>query len=181
MIAVRAARRIAVGDAVALAFENTDTLTYQVQEMLMVESVSDESAIAHELQAYSLFLPSHDSLTATMFIEADDVASVKDELIRLTGIQHCVSLLVEGAADGAAPDSELLRAPGVEIPTIDEDGPSTVTQAVHFLRFTLSTEARAAFCNPQSPAYIAIEHPLYNVRVPISGATRTSLIADLQP
>lgn len=177
VIPLRAERRVAVGDAFALAFENAETLLYQVQEMVMVEGVTDPVAIAHELEAYSRYLPTSHSLVATLFFEHDDVRTVKDELRRLTGAQHAVRLEIGG--DPLAGVAPTWTAPGVEIPGEDETGPSEVTHAVHFLRFSFDDDARDAVRDPDVPLYAALDHPEYSAAVPISGATRRSLIADL--
>lgn len=177
MIPLRAQRRVPLGDAFALAFENAETLQYQVQEMLMVEGVTDEAAVAYELHAYSRLLPTTHSLVATLFFEHDDVTTVKDELLRLTGAQHAVRLEVGGDPVQGAPP--LSVAPGVEVPGPDEDGPSEVTHAVHFLRFTLDDAARDALRDPEIPLLAVIDHPEYRASTSIDGATRHALLSDL--
>lgn len=169
LIPLRASRRVRVGDQVALEFEDARTLQYQVQEMLIVEGVTDPAEVAHEIEAYTRLLPTADSLVATFFVECDDIATAKDELLRLTGIQHAVTLQV----------GDLPAVPGVEIVGLDEDGPSELTQAVHFLRFELGESARAAFLDESVPVTVSIDHPEYQATGRISGATRTALAADL--
>jgi hypothetical protein len=169
LIPLRASRRVRVGDIVALEFENATTLQYQVQEMLIVESVTDPAEIAHEIEAYERLLPTSHSLVATFFVECDDINTAKDELLRLTDIQHSVALFI----------ADLPPVPGFEVVGLDEDGPSELTQAVHFLRFTLDDAARDAFRDPQVPARVVIEHPEYRASGPIAGATRLELISDL--
>lgn len=175
MIPVRAARRVRLGDLLVLEFEDERTLTYQVQEMLYVEGVTDEDDVRHELVAYGRYLPDSHSLTATLFIEGDDIRTVKDLLEALTGIQHRVRLEI-GPADGADRPAVV---PGVEIVGLDEEGPSTVTQAVHFLRFALDDVQREAFCDPATPVTLVVEHPEYAAAVDLDGAVRLRLAADL--
>lgn len=165
---VRAARRVRVGDQLVLAFENAETLTYQVQEMVAVEEVTDPDAVAAEVAAYSRLLPGPDRLVATLFIENDDIRTVRADLRRLDGIQHQIELRVGDHS-----------VTGVEIPGLDEDGPSTVTQAVHFLAFPFDDSARRAFCDPEVPAEIRVDHPRYRDSGPIEGAARQALIGDL--
>ena len=95
-MASRALRRVRLGDAFALAFENAETLHYQVQEILMVEGVTDEAAVAAEIATYSRLLPTSHSLVATLFFEHDDIRTVKDELLRLTGAHHAIRLDIGG-------------------------------------------------------------------------------------
>ncbi|MCX6459613.1 MAG: DUF3501 family protein [Actinobacteria bacterium] len=173
MIPLRAARRIQLGDSLALEFENADTLLYQVQEMLLVEGVVDAAGVDLELEVYSRLLPTPHSLCATLFIEADDVATVKEELLVLTGIQHLIRLEI------TTPDHGILTCDGVEVPGLDESGPSEVTHAVHFLRFTFSDAARDAFRDPAVPVELVVDHPAYAASTAISGELRLSLLADL--
>lgn len=169
MMQVRAGRRVRVGDQMLFSFENAETLRYQVQEMITVEHITDREAIAHEVEAYSRYLPGPDRLVATLFIENPDVRTVKADLARLTGVQHEFHLQVGDDHD----------VPAVEIPGPDEDGPSTVTHSVHFLVFTFDDTARAAFLDPSIPARITVNHPRYRDSGEIPGQVRETLIADL--
>lgn len=169
MIPVRAGRRVHVGDLVTLEFENAETLAYQVQEMLFVEGDFSPGTVAHEVDAYRRYLPGPSHLVVTFFIEAEDVATVREDLLRLTGIQHAVSLEVGGTT-----------VPGVEIPGPDEDGPSEVTAAVHFLRFDLEPATRTAFLDPATPVRVRVDHPEYLARVDLPGPARRAASDDLE-
>lgn len=164
----RRTRRVSVGDMIALEFENAETLQYQVQEMAHAEGLTDASAVAHEIEAYSRLLPTSHQLVATMFVELDDRHAVRQELDRLTGVQHALALVVDGRL-----------APGQEVPGPDEDGPSMATVSVHFLRFTLDDAQRDAFRDPAVPVSVVVDHPAYSESVPLAAATRLSLLADL--
>jgi hypothetical protein len=168
MIPLRRGRRLRVGDMVMVEFENVDTLTYQVQEMLFTEGITDEAEVAHELEAYSRLLPTPHELKATFFVELDDVATVREELTGLNGLQHALRIEVDGKV-----------APATELPGPDEDGPSQETYSVHFLRFTFDDDARDAFRDPQLPASLVVDHPEYADEVPIDGDIRRALLADL--
>jgi hypothetical protein len=171
MIPLRRGRRLRLGDVVAVEFENAETLTYQVQEMLYTEGITDEAEVAHEIEAYSRLLPSSHELTATLFVELPDVATVREELARLAGLQHSLRIEVGGSV-----------VPGVELP--DPDDPDAQrsderTYSVHFLRFPFDDEARDAFRDPEVPAALVVDHPEYVDEVPITGPARLSLLADL--
>ena len=168
MIPLRRGRRLRLGDQLVLEFENADTLTYQVQEMLFTERITDEGEVAHALAAYSRLLPSSHELTATMFVELDDVSAVREELRRLAGVQHAIRIEVGGE-----------QVPAVELPGPDEDGPAAETYSVHFLRFRFSDSARDAFRDPAVPASLVVDHPEYADETPIDGEARKSLLADL--
>ena len=173
MIALRASRRIRLGDTAVLEFECPDTLLYQVQEMVIVEGALDDFSVAHELEAYSRLLPDSHSLTATVFLEGDDASTVKDELLALTGLQHAIALEI------TPPGEATVVIPGIEVPGLDEEGPSEVTQAVHFLRFSFDDASRDAFRDPQVPVELVADHPAYAASSPIDGDLRRRLLADL--
>jgi len=168
MIPLRRGRRLRLGDQLVVEFENDDTLTYQVQEMLFTENITDEAEVAHELAAYSRLLPTSHELKATLFIELDDVSSVRDELDRLTGVQHSLRIEVGGE-----------QVPATELPGPEEDGPSVETYSVHFLTFRFSDTARDAFRDPSVPALLVVDHPEYADDTPIEGDVRRSVLADL--
>ncbi len=169
MIQVRAERRIRVGDMLVFEFEDEQTLRYQVQEMVYTERLTDASGVAHEVDAYARLLPSSHALTATLFIELDAHADVREELSRLAGIQDTISLDIGGVA-----------VRGLEIRGLDEDpdGPSE-TVTVHMLRFSLDDQQRDAFRDPSIPVEVVVDHPAYSESTPLPGTTRLRLIADL--
>lgn len=173
MIPIRRARRVRVGDMLAFAFENAETLTYQVQEMVYTERLTEQADAAHEIELYSRMLPDSHSLVATMLVELTDPATIKSELARLEGLQRSVRLELGAGATAMA-------VPGEEIPGPDEDPstPSTLV-SVHVLRFRFSDTARDAFRDPSIPVALVVDHEGYADDAPITGETRTALLADL--
>jgi hypothetical protein len=171
---MRAERRVRVGDLLAFEFENEDTLRYQVQEMVYVEQITDPAEVGHEIELYARMLPSSHSLCATMFIELDQGADVRDELARLRGLQNTVRLEFPGL------DAEALAAAATEVRGLDEDPDRpTDTVSVHVLRFELTPEQRDVFRDPVAAVELVVDHPEYAESTPIAGATRLSLLADL--
>ncbi len=173
MMPIRAARRARIGDQIVLAFENAETLRYQIQEMVMVEAVTSPAAIAEEVQAYTRFVPNRSRLTATLFIENDDLATVRAELERLTGIQHLISLEIRTEA------GEGISVPGVEIPGADEDGFSEITHAVHFLGFDFDDSARMAFLNPDNTVWATVAHRRYAEAAQLPASVLAAVRGDL--
>lgn len=168
MIELRARRRIRLGDRLLVEFENAETLAYQVQEMVYAEGITDPAEVRAEVAAYSRLLPNSHELAATLFVELDDARSAREELSRLRGIQHRLAVVVGEH-----------RVSAVELPGPEEDGPAEETYSVHFLRFRFDDESRDAFRDPDIQAKLAVEHAEYADEVPITGATRRSLLADL--
>lgn len=164
-IALKQQRRISLGDVVTLVFENRATLRHQVQEMVFVEQTTDLAKIAEELDVYNPLMPTSHELSATLFLELPDMATLKAELPRLAGIEHCFSLNVAGSVAKA----------------VGEEGRSRedYTATVHYLRFPLTDEQRDAFRDPSVPAELAVDHPNYADLAPIPEAMRLSLLADL--
>ena len=46
-------RRIHLGESLTFLFENTDTVRYQIQEMMKAEQIVKEEAIQHEINTYN--------------------------------------------------------------------------------------------------------------------------------
>jgi hypothetical protein len=164
-IALKKLRRISLGDVVTLVFENRETLKHQVQEMIYVEHTTDLAKIAEELEVYNPLLPTSHELSATMFLELPDMATLKAELPRLAGIENCFALNLDGTT-----------AKGV-----GEEGRSRedYTATVHYLRFPLDDDQRDAFRDPAVPVEIVVDHPNYADSARIPEPMRLSLLADL--
>lgn len=81
VLAIKAPRRIHVGGVLTFLFENTDTVRYQVQEMMRAERIVKETDIAHELATYNELLGGPGELGATLLIEIDDPAE-RDRCLR---------------------------------------------------------------------------------------------------
>jgi len=81
IMAVKAPRRIHVGDALTFLFENRDTVRYQIQEMIRAERMVKEDDIGHELETYNELLGKRGELGAALLIEIDDPA-VRDRKLR---------------------------------------------------------------------------------------------------
>ena len=161
-------RKVQIGSNVTLLFENSDTIKYQVQEMLRIEKIFEQNGIEKELATYNPLIPDGSNLKATMLIEFPDEVIRKEKLGQLTGIEHKVWLQVgENVRIFAIADEDL------------EKGTGEKTSAVHFLRFELSNLMIKDF---QSGAtlFAGIDHTNYNVRTQeFQKATSDSLNQDL--
>jgi hypothetical protein len=164
-IALKKQRRLSLGDIVTLVFENRETIRHQVQEMLFVEHTTDLAKVAEELEVYNPLLPTSHELSATLFLELPDMATLKEELPRLVGIEDSLSIVV---------GAHTVRG-------IGEEGRSRedYTATVHYVRFPMDDEQRDAFRDPGVPAEIVVDHPNYAESAPIPDAMRRSLLADL--
>jgi hypothetical protein len=70
----KARRRIHLGEYLTFLFETTDTVLYQVQEMMRLEQIVREKDIQHEIETYNQLLGGPGELGCTLLIEIDDPA-----------------------------------------------------------------------------------------------------------
>jgi Protein of unknown function (DUF3501) len=158
-------RRVTVGDHISLLFEDRATVWYQTQEMIWVEHITDLDAIREELAVYDALLPGPSELSATLLIEIADQSRIREELAQLIGIDRHVWLEV-----------------GTEyrVPAIFDEGRQTAEKlsAVQFVRFGLDGGAEALAAGG-APLAVAVDHPAYRHRAPLSDDVRRSLVSDL--
>ena len=74
IMSVKKPRRVHLGDRLTFLFENTDTIRYQIQEMMRAERLVRESDIEHELETYNGLLGDTGELGCCLLIEIDDRA-----------------------------------------------------------------------------------------------------------
>jgi hypothetical protein len=166
LIEQKVRRRVAVGDHMTLVFENHDSVLLQVQEMLRTERISDERAIAHELETYNELIPAPGCLSATQFIEYED----KDERTRMlqrfaslrTAMQLRIGDDVFVARFATHFGEELDRLP-----------------AVNYLTFEPGAAQAPRLLDPSVSARIEVTHPDYPVSMELAPAVRAELAHDL--
>ncbi|HEY3842815.1 MAG TPA: DUF3501 family protein [Acidimicrobiales bacterium] len=162
-------RRVALGPIMTLVFESVDTVRFQIQEMARVEKILSDEAIQVELDIYNRLLPQVGELSATLFIELTSEAALREWLPRLVGIERALGVDVDGEVVHSTPEAEhgaaLTRG--------------TVTPAVHYLRFGLSSAQVAAFAGAGEVALVAA-HPAYEARTLLTPEGREELLGDLR-
>ena len=168
VLAIKKNRKIQIGNNVTLLFENTDTIRYQIQEMLRIEKIFEAEGIEEELATYNPLIPDGTNLKATMMIEFPDETIRKERLAQLVAIERRVWLQVgENERTFAEADEDLERSTEEK------------TSAVHFLRFEL-TDLMVKDLKSDVTLFAGIEHPNYNIRtqeIPI--VTSSALAEDL--
>ena len=160
-------RQIALGPNATLYFEDRLTLLYQIQEMLRIEKVFEADGIKEELDAYNPLIPDGRNFKATFMIEYPDPEIRAAQLAKLVGIEDLVWMQI-GAHDKiwSIADEDLERSTEEK------------TSAVHFMRFDISDEmARDLAAGAEWK--IGVQHAIYTYEVEIEGATRASLLNDL--
>ena len=88
-------RRINVGGVLSFLFENTDTVRYQIQEMIRVERIVKETDILHEIKTYNELLGNPGELGCTLLIEIDDSEERQEKLIQWLDLPNHLYLSLE--------------------------------------------------------------------------------------
>jgi hypothetical protein len=160
-------RTVHLGEHLTLLFEDQRTILYQVQEMLRIERIFEDQGIQGELDAYNPLIPDGGNWKATMLLEYPDADERRRMLGRLKGIEDRVWVQVgEAARVYAIADEDLEREN-------DEK-----TSSVHFLRFELPAEARAALRRGAALS-MGVDHPEYSASLAVAAEIRDSLAGDL--
>jgi len=167
VIAHKKHRQIALGPNVTLYFEDRLTLLYQIQEMLRIEKVFEADGINEELNAYNPLIPDGRNFKATFMIEYPDAQMRAAQLAKMVGIEDLVWMQV-GEHD------KIWSIADEDLPRSNE----TKTSAVHFMRFEVSDDM-ARDLKSGADWHIGVQHPVYTYDLAISGATRESLLNDL--
>ena len=167
VIELKRPRRIAVGPELTFIFENRDTVWFQVQEMMRTERLVEDAQIQAELDVYNELIPAEHGLSATLMIEITTSERIRETLDRLVGIDEQVFLEVGGQRVQAAFDPKQFEQDRIS--------------AVQYVRFPLGPASAAAFRDPTQPVWLRVDHPNYQHRVAIEGASRSSLARDLDP
>ena len=158
-----------IGPDVVLSFEDRTTILYQIQEMHRVERIFIRAGIQAELDAYNPLIPDGSNWKATMMIQIPDVATRRQALTRLVGIESlCLVRVEDHDRVYAIADEDMERS------TEDK------TSAVHFLRFELPPVARDGV-QGGGRITMGIDHPFYRhsldpVPVPLADSLRDDLV-----
>jgi hypothetical protein len=150
-------RRVHVGDALTLLFENTATVRYQIQEMVRAERMTREEDIRHELETYNELLGKNGELGATLLIELPDPDERDRKLREWLGLPGHLYLETE---DGAR------VRPAFDPRQVGTDRLSSV----QYLKFDLRGRV---------PVAAGSELPQLTTRVELTAEQRAALAADL--
>ena len=162
----KAFRRLSIGPAATIIFENWDSMWWQIHEMLRVEKGGDEQ-IADELLAYNPMVPDGHELTATLFFEVDDPSKRAVFLADLGGVEDYIFIDVAGTRVAATSESDVERT--------RQDGKAS---AVQFLHFPFSAQAIAKFKSNTGTVTVGIDHPSYGHIAVLGAKTRRELAGD---
>jgi hypothetical protein len=153
----KAKRRIHVGEHLTFLFESTDTIKYQVQEMMRLEHIAREKDIVHEIDTYNQLLGGPGELGCTLLIEIEDAAERAPKLSAWVNLpQHLYIRLEDGSQVRAQWDQAQVG--------------DTRLSSVQYLKFAIGQ---------RSPAAIGCDHPELSAETTLSEQQRQTLRADL--
>ena len=167
VMAAKALRRVLVGQHFNFVFENHITVLYQIQEMMRVERIVEESAIEHELATYNSLIPPAGGLAATLMIEYEDAAIRAENLPRLLGIENHVWLHV-GALPPLAAEFEQSQIGEARI------------SSVQYVTFQLSEAHRVGWREAAAGGALklVLDHPHYSQVAVVSPEVAGALAED---
>lgn len=92
---VKRPRRVHLGEYLTFLFENKETLTYQVQEIIRAERIVREAAIVDEIEVYNKFLGDDGDLPCVLLIEIEEQFDRKPLLSRWLGLEKTLYVKLE--------------------------------------------------------------------------------------
>ncbi len=162
MMALKARRRVAVGEHLTFLFENRETVRYQIQEMMRIERIVDPAAIRHELDTYNELIPFRGELSASLLIEYPDERERDRRLRELLGLEQHVWIEVAGFAPSRARfDTRQIATDRIS--------------SVQYVKFTLSPEERTRWGDG---ARLFVDHPRYRAETRLSPEQISELARD---
>lgn len=161
-------RRVHVGPHVTLLFENTQSVWYQIEEMMRVERITEADAIEHEIDTYNGLVPGGGELSATLLIEYEDEIERDAALRALAGFERHLWLRVGDRRIQAEFDAA----------QVGEDAVSSV----QFVRFAVGGRTGERFVELASAGAVSLEidHPAMTVSAPVAGDLARALADDLR-
>jgi hypothetical protein len=157
ILGVKAERRVHAGDHLTFLFENTETIRYQVLEMIRSERLVADKDIEHELRTYNELIGGDGELGCTLLIEIEDPGVRAEKLVAWRALPDHLYLRL---ADGS-----LARAQVDERQRDDQK-----LSAVQFLKFD---------CGSSEPVAVGADLPALTIETPLDETQRAALAHDL--
>lgn len=160
-------RRIRVGPALTLIFENRQTLWFRVQELLRVARLAETGLVQQELDLCNRLLPRRERLQAALLLSIADETRLTEELAfwqRLQGDEFALRI----------GDEEI---PAVLVTCRPED---RCIGTAHWVQFPIAAARRRLLVDFRQPARFEARHASYQHDSPfLSDEVRQSLFDDL--
>jgi hypothetical protein len=169
VIALKAKRRVLLGESMSLLFECRLTVLNQVQEMCRAERLAKPESIQEEIDVYNELLPGAGELAATLLVEITEEAQIQPRLDRLVGLSSGRHVWLE------------LNGRKIHARFLEGQGREDRIAAVQYLRFPIGTnpaDAQALAAGP-APVVLHVDHPGYRASTALSPQTRAEIARDL--
>ncbi len=166
VVALKRQRRLEIGPAATLHFENFETMRMQIQEMLHIERGGGEQ-LPGELAAYNPLVPNGHELVATVLFEVDDPIRRAAFLAKLGGVEQTAFIEVAGA-----------RIDGVAEADQDRTSAEGKASAVQFVHFPFAAPEIAKFKQPGTRVVVGFDHPGYSHMTVMAEPVRQALAGD---
>jgi hypothetical protein len=161
-------RRLRIGPAATLLFENRQTLWFRVQEVLRIARLREPRYVQQELDLFNRLLPMPGQLQAALLIDVTDESRLSEELAPWAQLGedhlrfHVANKVYRGQILTCRPEDHCIGA-------------------AHWVRFTLDAQGERALGDPRQPALFEIALPSYAHRSALlSDEMRQSLVDDLK-
>jgi hypothetical protein len=169
VIAVKAKRRVLLGDIMSLLFENRLTVLNQVQEMCRAERLAKPEAVQQELDVYNDLVPARGELSATLLVEITVEANIQPRLDALVGLSSGRHVWLE------------LNGRKIFARFLEGQGREDRISAVQYLRFPIGEDPldHQALASGPAPVTLRVDHPGYRASAVLSPAMRAEIAGDL--
>ena len=166
IVAQKRRRRVEVGPVAVFYFENYDTMSHQVHEMLFVER-GGAAQLDDELAAYNPLIPKGRELVATVMFEIDEPQRRQAILGRLGGVEETAFIKVA--------DHEIRGRPEADVDRTNADGKAS---AVQFIHFPFDDTEVAAFRMLGAAVVVGFTHPACGHVAVVAEDVRAALAED---
>jgi hypothetical protein len=160
---VKRLRRVHVGSALTFLFENTDTIRYQIQEMMRVERIVREADILQEMDTYNAVLGDAGELGCCLMVEIDDRMERERALRQWRALPEHVYIRCS--------DDSLVRA-RYDRNQVEDDRISSV----QYLKFAVGAAGAAS---ARLPVAVGCDLPEMTAETPLTREQQAALKADL--
>lgn len=150
-------RRVHLGENLTFLFENTETVRYQILEMVRAEKMVKETDIQHEIKTYNELIGENGEICCTLLVEIADANERTEKLAKWVGLPE--KLYLKFADDTKA------------FAQVDErQNEDKKISSVQFLKFD---------CGDKKPIAIGCEHEAYKIETEFNDTQKIALAEDL--
>ena len=159
-------RRLKIGPNITIVFENEQTLSFQIQEIMRAERMVQDEDIQDEVDIYNSIMPPKDGLSATLFIEVTEEDKIKSVLNQFIGLTSGKTLYLD--------------IDGEKVYAIFEQGREEEDKisSVHYLQFHLTKEQIKKIGDSKYRIRIGVNYKGYDFVETLSKAMQVSLYKD---